>query len=159
MKETKKDKDFWLDDAGFFLSEEYHEEIVKPEEAAKKRSQREKKCILPDGTRCKRKTCEGCPKGEPSGSALSYDRLVESRYEIPGDSDVAAAYENQELLLALASGLAALTSNQHRIFTALHIDNKTEREVAKELGVSQNTVNYHDKRIREILQKLLKKYL
>jgi DNA-directed RNA polymerase specialized sigma subunit len=50
-----------------------------------------------------------------------------------------------------------LTDDERFLIDELFYQEKPERMVAKETGVSQNTVNYHKNRILEKLRRLLEK--
>jgi RNA polymerase sigma factor (sigma-70 family) len=157
VKATKKDKDFWLDDEGFSLTEEYHEEIIKQEQAAKKRKQRAKKCILPDGTRCKKK-CADCPKGAPTGDALSYDWLVLSGYEVAGPTTTEEIFDGIQELETLKSALASLTEDDCRLVRAMYYEDKTERECGTEMNISPSKVHRKKKAILKRLKAFFEKY-
>ena len=57
----------------------------------------------------------------------------------------------------LSKALSELTDEERFLIDELFYQEKPERMVAKETGVSQNTVNYHKNRILEKLRRLLEK--
>jgi RNA polymerase sigma factor (sigma-70 family) len=61
------------------------------------------------------------------------------------------------LLDMLFKALSELTDDERFLIDELFYQEKPERMVAKETGVSQNTVNYHKNRILEKLRRLLEK--
>ncbi|MCL2343593.1 MAG: sigma-70 family RNA polymerase sigma factor [Firmicutes bacterium] len=79
---------------------------------------------------------------------LSLDAFLEAGFEFP---DERADADN----LALYDALATLTEDERKIIVDLFFVGKSEREVARDLGLTQNTVNYHKKRILEKLRKIL----
>ncbi|MCR4437223.1 MAG: LuxR C-terminal-related transcriptional regulator, partial [Eubacteriales bacterium] len=65
--------------------------------------------------------------------------------------------EDKLLLDMLSKALSELTDEERFLIDELFYQEKPERMVAKETGVSQNTVNYHKNRILEKLRRLLEK--
>lgn len=61
------------------------------------------------------------------------------------------------MLDMLFKALSELTDDERFLIDELFYQEKPERMVAKETGVSQNTVNYHKNRILEKLRRLLEK--
>jgi len=59
------------------------------------------------------------------------------------------------LLDDLHEAISSLNDDERVLIYALFYNDKSERDVAKEIGVSQNTVNYHKKRVIEKLRKIL----
>ena len=59
------------------------------------------------------------------------------------------------LLDELHEAMLSLNDDERVLIYALFYNDKSERDVAKEIGVSQNTVNYHKKRVIEKLRKIL----
>ncbi len=128
-----KDRYIWLNGEKIPVSEEVYRALKRPEWAERKR----------------RKVRQD--------RELSMDILSERDHNIPvGGPLVHEILEDKQLLDYLLVAVSSLDEKDRVWLSALY---KTEREVAKERGVSQNTVNYHKKRIVSKLQDLLKKYL
>ncbi len=149
MKETEKDRYFWLDNEKIPVDEKFHEEIIKPAMAAKKRRQRAKKCRLSDGTRCKMK-CADCDR-VPSGYDLSYERLVNSGYEAADPSTTEEIFDGIQELETLYAALSTLTQDDYRLIMAMYFEDKTEREYGAEIETSEKTI--HSKKMA-ILKRL-----
>ena len=64
--------------------------------------------------------------------------------------------EDKLLLEMLLAALAELTEDERSLIDALFYQEKFEREVAKETGVPQTTINYQKNRILNWLKKKLK---
>ncbi len=157
MKKTDKDREYWLDDEDFPFTEEYNEEIIKPAKAAKKRRQRGKKCILPDGTRCKKK-CADCPKGVPTGESLSYERMVNSGNEVAEPSTTEELFDGIQELETLKAALASLAKDDYRLIRALFYEEKSEREYGEEIETSGKTIHSRKKAILKRLRAFFDKY-
>ena len=78
----------------------------------------------------------------------------EGRFEPQSEDDVAAIAEDKQLLEALFSALGeSLTNEQRDLVNAVFYEDKTERELAGELGLKEpKSVNKRKHRIYEILR-------
>ena len=84
----------------------------------------------------------------------SYERLLKNN-QFSQDEPTP---EDQVILSAwLASALATLSDNERYIIYEVVMKQRTEREVSKELGVSQNTIHYHKRRALNQLKNFLEK--
>lgn len=89
---------------------------------------------------------------------LSLEAFADAGFEIPsGQALVDEIVEDKLLLDMLFKALSELTDDERFLIDELFYQEKPERMVAKETGVSQNTVNYHKNRILEKLRRLLEK--
>ena len=89
---------------------------------------------------------------------LSLEAFADAGFEIPsGQTLVDEIVEDKLLLDMLSKALSELTDEERFLIDELFYQEKPERMVAKETGVSQNTVNYHKNRILEKLRRLLEK--
>jgi RNA polymerase sigma factor (sigma-70 family) len=89
---------------------------------------------------------------------LSLEAFADAGFEIPsGQALVDEIVEDKLLLDMLFRALSELTNDERFLIDELFYQEKSERMVAKETGVSQNTVNYHKNRILEKLRRLLEK--
>jgi RNA polymerase sigma factor (sigma-70 family) len=89
---------------------------------------------------------------------LSLEAFADAGFEIPsGQALVDEIVEDKLLLDMLSKALSELTEDERVLIDELFYQEKPERMVAKETGVSQNTVNYHKNRILEKLRRLLEK--
>ena len=88
----------------------------------------------------------------------SLEAFMDEGFDIPEyQALVDEIVEDKLLLDVLLSALSELTDEERSLIDALFYQDKSERTVAKETAVSQNTVNYHKNRILEKLRKLIEK--
>jgi RNA polymerase sigma factor (sigma-70 family) len=89
---------------------------------------------------------------------LSLEAFADAGFEIPSRQALVDEIVEDKLLLdMLSKALSELTDEERFLIDELFYQEKPERMVAKETGVSQNTVNYHKNRILEKLRRLLEK--
>jgi RNA polymerase sigma factor (sigma-70 family) len=135
VKETDKNRYIWYNGWRFYVTQKDYSETIRPEW---KEAKRRKVRIVRE---------------------FSYEWLKERGYGIPADGRlVQEIIEDQQVLDALASAVASLSKKDRSWLNAIYCEDRTEREIAKDRGVSQNTVNYHKHRIIAKLQKFLKDY-
>lgn len=88
----------------------------------------------------------------------SLEAFMDEGFDIPEDQALVDEIVADKLLLdVLLSALSELTDEERSLIDALFYQDKSERTVAKETSVSQNTVNYHKNRILEKLRKSIEK--
>lgn len=93
-----------------------------------------------------------------SENERSLEAFMDEGFDIPEDQALVDEIVADKLLLdVLLSALSELTDEERSLIDALFYQDKSERTVAKETSVSQNTVNYHKNRILEKLRKLIEK--
>ncbi|MCF6095123.1 sigma-70 family RNA polymerase sigma factor [Microaerobacter geothermalis] len=91
---------------------------------------------------------------------LSLEAFADAGFEIPSSQALVDEIVEDKLLLdMLSKALSELTDDERFLIDELFYQEKPERMVAKDTGVSQNTVNYHKNRILEKLRMLLEKNL
>lgn len=88
----------------------------------------------------------------------SLDLFMDYGFDIPSDNTLVDEIVEDKLLLdILLAALDELTADERSLIDALFYQEKSEREVAKETGVSQDTVNYHKNKLLCKLRKLIEK--
>jgi RNA polymerase sigma factor (sigma-70 family) len=86
---------------------------------------------------------------------ISYERLIEDGFDIPSEQALVDGAAADRLLLdELYAALAELEDDERALINALIFDEKSERNVAQEEGVSQKTVNYRKNLILKHLRKI-----
>lgn len=90
----------------------------------------------------------------------SLEAFMDSGFDIPASNPSSDNIIEEKLLLeVLHTCLAELTDDERYIIRSLYYQKNSERMVAREIGVSQNTVNYHKKRLLDKLRKKILKNL
>ena len=127
-----------VDDEKVPVSEEVYRAFKRPAWAEKKRRQREQE----NGT-----------------TPLSLDSLTEAGFDIPsGDTLVDEIVEDKLLLDMLFAALAELTDDERGLIDALFYQEKSEREVARELEIPRNTFVYRKDKILSKLKNILENF-
>jgi len=85
----------------------------------------------------------------------SLDKFKDDGYDIPDDTLVDEIVADKLLLDMLMSALDELTAEERALINALFYDDKTQREAAREAGISQPAIIKRRDRILEKLKKLL----
>lgn len=89
---------------------------------------------------------------------VSINAMENSGYELRcKEKSVEENVLNKFNMYQLRTSLNKLSIKDKWLITSIYFDGKTERTIAKTMGVSQNTVNYHRKRILKLLKKDLEK--
>lgn len=152
----KKDNKYTLKVKGkeVEVNEEIYRAYIRPVQAEQRQKRRVWKCrvLSKSGNyyvRCTKK-CETCPYYLAGNSALgnvtSLDRLVDCEVEIEDkNSDFEADYIEQETTkeeyAELHKVIRQLTSRQQEIVKMIYFEGKTQKEVAKVLGITQGAVS------------------
>lgn len=152
----KKDKKYTLKVKGkeVEVNEEIYRAYIRPVQAEQRQKRRVWKCrvLSKSGNyyvRCTKK-CETCPYYLAGNSALgnvtSLDRLVNYEVEIEDkDLDFEADYIEQETTkeeyAELHKAIRQLTPRQQEIVKMIYFEGKTQKEVAKVLGITQGAVS------------------
>lgn len=152
----KKDKKYTLKVKGkeVEVNEEIYRAYIRPVQAEQRQKRRAWKCrvLSKSGNyyvRCTKK-CETCPYYLAGNSALgnvtSLDRLVDCEVEIEDkDLDFEADYIEQETTkeeyAELHKVIRQLTPRQQEIVKMIYFEGKTQKEVAKVLGITQGAVS------------------
>lgn len=136
------------------VNEEIYRAYIRPVQAEQRQKRRAWKCrvLSKSGNyyvRCTKK-CETCPYYLAGNSALgnvtSLDRLVNCEVEIEDkDLDFEADYIEQETTkeeyAELHKAIRQLTPRQQEIVKMIYFEGKTQKEVAKVLGITQGAVS------------------
>lgn len=88
----------------------------------------------------------------------SYDFMLEYDFDgqaVAGQTLVDEIVEDKLLLAMLLAALDELTTNERILIDALFYQEKSEREVAGEIGLSQKAINKRRHRILEKLRNLM----
>ena len=152
----KKDKKYTLKVKGkeVEVNEEIYRAYIRPVQAEQRQKRRAWKCrvLSKSGNyyvRCTKK-CETCPYYLAGNSALgnvtSLDRLVNYEVEIEDkDLDFEADYIEQETTkeeyAELHKAIRQLTPRQQEKVKMIYFEGKTQKEVAKVLGITQGAVS------------------
>ena len=152
----KKDNKYTLKVKGkeVEVNEEIYRAYIRPVQAEQRQKRRAWKCrvLSKSGNyyvRCTKK-CETCPYYLAGNSALgnvtSLDRLVNCEVEIEDkNSDFEADYIEQQTIkeeyAELHKVIRQLTSRQQEIVKMIYFEGKTQKEVAKVLGITQGAVS------------------
>lgn len=87
----------------------------------------------------------------------SYSGMLEDGFEIASDDALVEDIVTDKLVLdMLLAALDELNDDDRRLIDALYYREQTERDVEKETGIPQTTINYQKKRILNWLKKKLK---
>lgn len=97
-------------------------------------------------------------KKEVSFSALAPEEIPENRYMLSDNYPLGILLEH-ELENKIYAAINKLPSECKCVFEKSRFEDKKYEEIAKELGISVNTVKYHIKNALNALQKELSKYL
>lgn len=91
-----------------------------------------------------------------SDTELSLEAFAGDGFDIPSRGALVDEIVEDKLFSdRLSKALSKLTDNERFLIDELFYQEKSERVIAKETGVSQNTVHYHKNRLLEKLRKLL----
>lgn len=130
-----------------------------------KKEQRGKRCLNPDGTRCKEE-CATCTriqridlKDPCNGLPLSLEEMEENGCPMPcsdpfmlPEEYVVKSEQHEELYAALAT----LDDFDRKIIEMYYFMGMNERQIGQELGVVQKTVNNHKTNSLETMREILK---
>ena len=87
----------------------------------------------------------------------SLEAFIDDGFDIPSEQALVDEIVADKLLLdELLSALEELTEDERRLIDALFYQDTSEREVARELGIAQTTLNYQKTCILKWLKKKLK---
>lgn len=88
----------------------------------------------------------------------SLDRLMEVNYPLKDDEEKLEEQVIKNVLLdQLGKAVKALSAKEQRLIADVYVWEKTERQIAKEYGISQNMVHKRKKQALDKLRTLLKK--
>ena len=87
---------------------------------------------------------------------LSLEAFADAGFEIPsGEALVDEIVEDKLVLDMLSKALSELTEEERVLIDELFFNDKSEREIAREIGVSQPAIHKRRNRILEKLKKLM----
>jgi len=132
----------------------------RPVWAERKRKEREKRCVISNGRggikRCNN-DCSKC-KDQRTGSVLSLDKFIDDGFEVSDGIDLTELIADKLLLQELYAALAELDPDNRRILELFSLD-KSEREIADDIGLSQKAINKRKGKLFSQLRERLKKYI
>lgn len=143
------------------VSEEVYRVCKRPIWAERKRKERERLCVISDGTggikRCN-EDCNEC-NHQRTGSILSLDRFIEESGCEPADTvDFAELVADKLLFKELYTALEELDPDNRRILELFSIG-KSEREIAEDIGLSQKAINKRKTKLFAQLREHLKDFI
>lgn len=103
--------------------------------------------------RCAEQTVICIPSREDS-----YDRLLEENRQFASEDDcVEDTVIKTVMLESMLECLKLLTTEEHELISELFVEGKSERQLAKQTGVPQRTINDRKNKILGKLKKLMEK--
>ena len=158
-----EDRPYYLDIDGkrIYVTEEVYRAYKQPLWAEHKRKERERRCQISNGRggvkRCE-EDCSKCPYSK-TGSTISLDRLYEDyEYEIAASSESPlAALIKEEFKQKRDEAVSELGPIDQQIVISF-MNGISEREIAKEIGISQKAVNKRKNKLLKELNEKLKEY-
>lgn len=135
------------------VTEEVYRAYKRPAWAERKRQERSKRCVISngkDGTKRCTDDCSKCDK-QRTGSVLSLNKFIDDGYEITDPVDLAEFVADKLLLEQLVSALDELGPDERSLINALFYKERTERDYAAEIGISNQAVG---KRKHKVIEKL-----
>ena len=140
------------------VNEEIYRAYIRPVQAEQRQKRREWKCKLISGVsksgkrhyvRCS-KRCDSCPyylSGQNAlGNNFSLDKIIDEGVELRAfakdvEADYIEAETTQEEKLNLHKAIKKLTPRQQEIVKLIYFEGKTQKEVAKVIGITQGAVS------------------
>lgn len=164
-----ENKEFYLVIKGekIIVSEEVYRAYKNSDRAERKRKQRMWRCrikrekgINNQWKRCQG-NCEECQFKQQKMSDVSLDALKEEGFDGVDESlDVEANFiareERKEMYQKLKQAISSLKPVQREIIKMIYVEGKSQKEVAKELGIAESTLS---ERVKLIISKLKEKIL
>lgn len=162
-----ENKEFYLVIKGekIIVSEEVYRAYKSSDRAERKRKQRMWRCrikrekgINNQWKRCQG-NCEECQFKQQKMSDVSLDALKEEGFDGVDESlDVEANFiareERKEMYQKLKQAISSLKPVQREIIKMIYVEGKSQKEVAKELGIAESTLS---ERVKLIISKLKEK--
>lgn len=142
-----------IDGEQIAVTEQVYRAYKRPAWAEHKRKEREKRCRDENGNRCAN-DCKTCSKPR-EGGVLSLDQFAEAGYESPDPVDIDELVAEKLLLEQLYIALDELTQDERNLVDDLYFDDKSERNVADKLGLSQKGINKRKHKVIEKLRNLM----
>ena len=134
------------------VTEEVYRAYVRPVRKEQRQKRRERRCKIPGPTgnliRCQKK-CEECPYAKagnlPKGTMLSLEAAEEEGMEIADkNTDIEAEVIETETMAeeidALYKAISKLTPRQQKIVKMYYFEGKTQEEIGRYYGITQQAV-------------------
>lgn len=152
----------WCDHALFRM-------LHSMDEAEYKRQDEESRCVVLNKNglpvKCRLKCSAECPYGlnhSRTGSPISIEAIQEGNSHIDfvdTSADPKQTFDLAELKSKVREILGELNDVERSIYISIRFEGKTERDVAKSLGISQPAVHKKLLRISKTVEEELKKFL
>lgn len=142
-----------IDGTPVAVTEEVYRAYMRPVWAERKRKERESRCLDERGSRCE-SDCSKCGKRR-AGSAFSLDNAIEGGFDVSDPMDMAEIVAEKLILEQLGVALAELELGDKALIDALFYDDRTERDLAAEIGISQQAVGKRKQKIVAKLRELM----
>lgn len=160
--EMELKKRIWCDHALFRM-------LRSMDEAEYKRQDEESRCVILNQkalpVKCRLNCSTECPFGfyhPRTGTPISMEAIQESNGNIDfidDSADPKQAFDLMELKSKVMEALGELGKEERSIYLSIRFEGKTEREVAKNLGISQPAVHKRllitSKKVKEKIQNFL----
>ena len=164
-----ENKEFYLVIKGekIIVSEEVYRAYKSSDRAERKRKQRMWRCrikrekgINNQWKRCQG-NCEECQFKQQKMSDVSLDALKEEGFDgvderLDVEANFIAREERKEMYQKLKQAISSLKPVQREIIKMIYVEGKSQKEVAKELGIAESTLS---ERVKLIISKLKEKIL
>lgn len=157
-----EDQRIWCDYALFRM-------LHSMDEAEYKRKDEESRCIVLNKnglpTKCRLKCSAECPYGldhSRTGTPISIEAIQEgnSHFDFVDDSaDPRLAFERNELQDKIEEILDELSEEERFLYISVTFEEKTERDVAKALGISQPAVHKRLLKVTKSIEEKIRKFI
>lgn len=148
------------------VSEAVYRAYVRPRRAEQRAKRRDWRCPIKGKgnymTRCK-EDCMHCPYGmdKPVGNKLSLDALKEVGWDRADENQdpeivVLDQIEKEEQRKKLYAAIKQLKPRYQFIIKEVYLEEKTQKEVAAKLGITEGTLSVTISRIMEKLKNIIK---
>lgn len=163
--EPSTERNYYIDleyQGRIWVTKEMYQRLMKDNWSEWKRNERISKCRISNGhggiKRCDKK-CEDCIYFR-SGETIYLDELYEKyEFELADfSSSIVDQINKNERNEVLWKAVSELDSTDQKIIKMFSLG-VSEREIAKELGISRTTINYRKKVIIDTLRKKLQGYI
>lgn len=142
------------------VTEEVYRAYKCPLWTEHKRKEREKRCAISNdrgGIKRCTNSCSKCEK-QRTGGVLSLDKFKDDGFEVSDAVDLTGLVADKLLLHELYAALAELDPNNRRILELFSLE-KSEREIAAAVGLSQKAVNKRKTKLFAQLRDHLKEFV
>ncbi|MHC1762460.1 MAG: RNA polymerase sigma factor [Negativicutes bacterium] len=142
------------------VTEEVYHAHKRPAWAERKRKEREKRCVVSNGKGGTKRCADDCHtcKKQRTGSVLSLDKFTDDGFEVSDNFDLTELIADKLLLKELYAALNELDPENRRIMELFSFD-KSEREIADDIGLSQKAINKRKTKLFAQLRERLKEFI